>query len=78
MCSVQCFPGGYSLRLAFGSFFYEAFGLVVFVAFGVFVAFMGHWSWTLVAFSTVLAMFMGRWGWTFVVFYNFLFIYLFI
>ena len=22
MCSVQCFPGGHSLRLAFGSFFY--------------------------------------------------------
>ena len=23
MCSVQCFPGGHSLRLAFGSFFYR-------------------------------------------------------
>ena len=30
--------------------FFEAFGLVVFVALGVFVAFMGHWSWTFVAF----------------------------
>ena len=25
MCSVQCFPGGHSLRLAFGSFFYHRF-----------------------------------------------------
>ena len=25
MCSVQCFPGGYSLCLAFGSFFYRRF-----------------------------------------------------
>ena len=31
----------------------------MFVTFGVFVAFMGHWSWTLVAFSTMLAVFMG-------------------
>ena len=38
---------------------FETFGLVVFVALGVFVAFMGHWSWTLVAFSAV---FMGCWG----------------
>ena len=35
------------------------FRLVVFVAFRVFVVFMGLWSWTLVAFSTV---FMGHWG----------------
>ena len=44
---------------------YEAFGPVIFVAFRVFVAFMGHWGWTLVAF-TALVVFMGRWGWTFV------------
>ena len=31
--------------------FYETFGLVVSVAFRVFVVFMGHWSWTLTAFS---------------------------
>ena len=30
---------------------YEAFGPVIFVAFRVFVAFMGHWGWTLVAFT---------------------------
>ena len=30
---------------------YEAFGPVIFVAFRVFVAFMGHWGWTLVAFK---------------------------
>ena len=41
--------------------FYEAFRLVVFVAFRVFVVFMGHWSWTLVVF-TVLVWFMGLWG----------------
>ena len=29
MCSVQCFPGGHSLRSAFGSFFYRLI-LVVF------------------------------------------------
>ena len=51
---------------------YEAFGLVVFVALGVFVAFMGHWSWTLVAFSAV---FMWVGVWTFVAFYNFCGIY---
>ena len=33
--------------------FYEAFGLVVSVAFRVFVVFMGHWSWTLAAFHSV-------------------------
>ena len=36
---------------------YEAFGLIVFVAFRVFVAYMGHWGGTVVAF-TVLAVFM--------------------
>ena len=41
--------------------FYEAFGLVMFEAFGMFVAFMGHWSWTLVAF-TAFVWFMGLWG----------------
>ena len=30
---------------------YEAFGPVIFVAFRVFVAFMGHWGWTLVVFT---------------------------
>ena len=30
---------------------YEAFGPVIFVAFRVLVAFMGHWGWTLVAFK---------------------------
>ena len=30
---------------------YEAFGPVIFVAFRVFVAFMAHWGWTLVAFK---------------------------
>ena len=34
-----------------------------------FVAFMGHWGWTLVAF-TAFVVFMGRWGWTFLVFYS--------
>ena len=29
MCSVQCFPGGHCLRLAFGSFFYHRFLLFV-------------------------------------------------
>ena len=33
--------------------FYEAFGVVVSVAFRVFVVFMGHWSWTLAAFHSV-------------------------
>ena len=39
---------------------YEAFGPVIFVAFRVFVAFMGHygWSWTLVVF-TELVVFRG-------------------
>ena len=37
---------------------YEAFGPVIFVAFRVFVAFMGHWGWTLVAF-TELEVFRG-------------------
>ena len=46
---------------------YKAFGQVVFVAFRVFVAFMGHWDGILVAF-TALVVFMGRWGWTFVAF----------
>ena len=41
--------------------FYEAFRLVMFEAFGMFVAFMGHWSWTLVAF-TAFVWFMGLWG----------------
>ena len=40
--------------------FYEAFGLVVFVAFRVFVVFMGHWSWTLMAF-TALVLLMVFW-----------------
>ena len=40
-------------------------GWSFFVAFRVFVAFKGHWGWTLVAF-TALVVFMGRWGWTFV------------
>ena len=30
--------------------FFEAFGLVEFVALGVFAAYMGHWSWTFVVF----------------------------
>ena len=38
---------------------YEAFGLVPFVAFRVFVVFMGHWGGTLVAF-TALVVFMGH------------------
>ena len=47
---------------------YEAFGLVAFfVAFRVFVTFMGHWGGTLVAF-TVFLLFMECWGWTFVAF----------
>ena len=46
---------------------YEAFGLVLLVAFRVFVAFMGHWGGILVAF-TASVVFMGHWGWTFVVF----------
>ena len=29
-----------------------------------FEAFMGHWGWTLGAF-TALVVFMGRWGWKF-------------
>ena len=40
---------------------YEAFGLVPFVAFRVFVVFMGHWGGTLVAF-TALVVFMGHWS----------------
>ena len=32
---------------------YEAFGPVIFVAFRVFVAFMGHWGWSLVAFDSI-------------------------
>ena len=32
---------------------FKAFGPVIFAAFGVFVAFMGHWGWTLVAFYSV-------------------------
>ena len=40
--------------------FYEAFGLVVFVAFRVFVVFMGHWSWTLMVF-TALVLLMVFW-----------------
>ena len=39
---------------------YEAFRSVIFVAFRVFVAFMAHWGWTLVAF-TELEVFRGRW-----------------
>ena len=39
----------------------EAFGLVLFVAFRVFVVFMGHWGRTLVVF-TALVLFMGLWG----------------
>ena len=38
-----------------------------FVAFRVFVAFMGHWGWTFVA-CTVFSLFMECLGWTFVVF----------
>ena len=53
--------------------FFEAFGLVVFVALGVFVAFMGHWSWTFVAFF--LQCLWGVGVWTFVAFYNFCGIY---
>ena len=34
-----------------------------------FVAFMGHWGWTLVA-CTAFVVFMRPWGWTFVVFYS--------
>ena len=37
---------------------YEAFGPVIFVAFRMFVAFMAHWGWTLVAF-TELEVFRG-------------------
>ena len=37
---------------------YEAFGPVIFEAFRVFIAFMGHWGWTLVAF-TELEVFRG-------------------
>ena len=37
---------------------YEAFGPVIFVAFRVFVAFMGRWRWSLVAF-TELVVFRG-------------------
>ena len=37
---------------------YEAFGPVIFVAFSVFVAFMGHQGWTVVVF-TELVVFRG-------------------
>ena len=37
---------------------YEAFGPVIFVAFRVFVELLGHWGWTLVAF-TELVVFRG-------------------
>ena len=43
------------------------FGWSFFVAFRVFVAFMGYWGGILVAF-TALVVFMGHWGWTFVAF----------
>ena len=51
--------------------FMRRFGWSFFVAFRVFVAFMGHWGGTLVAF-TALVVFMRRSGW------SFYFIYLFI
>ena len=38
---------------------YEAFWPVIFVAFRVFVAFMGHWGWTLVAFTAQVFMGLG-------------------
>ena len=43
------------MRVKFTAFeaFYEAFGLVVSVAFRVFVVFTRHWSWTLAAFHSV-------------------------
>ena len=41
--------------------FYEAFGVVMFAAFRVFVVFMGLWSWTLAAFHSVSSV-MGLWG----------------
>ena len=47
MCSVQCFPGGHCLRLAFGSFFYRrilaVFLLFVQVIFSFFVVFGYTW-----------------------------------
>ena len=47
---------------------YEAFWAGrLFVAFRVFVTFMGHWGGTLVAF-TVFLLSMECWGWTFVAF----------
>ena len=48
---------------------YEAFRLVVLWHLECFVAFMGHWGWTLVLF-TALIVFIGHQGWTFVVFYS--------
>ena len=44
------------------------------VAFRVFVAFIGHWGWTLV-FFIAFVLFMGRWGWKFVVFTAFVAFY---
>ena len=55
--------------MAFTTFvaFMRRLGWSFFVAFGVFVAFMGHWGGILLAF-TGLVVFMGHWGWTFVAF----------
>ena len=47
--------------------FMRRLGWSPFVAFRVFVMFMGHWGGTLVAF-TVFVLFMECWGWTFVAF----------
>ena len=45
------------LKFTASEAFYEAFGLIVSVAFRVFVVFMGHWSWTLVAFYSISSVF---------------------
>ena len=57
--------------MAFTAFvaFIRRLGCPLFVAFRVFVTFMGHWGGTLVAF-TVLVVFTGHWGWTFMVFFS--------
>ena len=55
---------------AFGAFL-RRLGWSPFVAFRVFVTFMGHWGGTLMAF-TVFLLFMECWGWTFVAFTAFL------
>ena len=59
MCPVQCFPGGHSLRLAFGSFFYRRILAVHSNCFSFFVVF--GYTWFLV--QSLFIRNLGRQSW---------------